>query len=415
VIRPTHDRRVLMLLGNGPFPADSRVRNEAKTLTAAGYRVAVIAPARRGEKLRERVDGIDVFRYPDVIRGSSPWMYVLEYAYTTLLAFLLSIIVSARHRPDVVHAHNPPDSYFLIGYLFKLFGSKFVYDHHDLSPELYCVRFPDRTPKRSVHRALVLLERLSCRVADRIIATNKSYRRIESERAGVPVEKITVVRNGPSPEKLKVEEIDPALRTKAGTIIGFVGNMGYQDGVDYLLRALRHLVYDLAETDVYCVLIGRGEAREDLRELARKLGLEGYTWFPGYISDRDVRRILCTADICVDPDPSTEFNDLSTMLKIMDYMALGRAVVAFDLPEHRVTAGEAAIFVKPNDELEMARAIAALIKDEERRRKLGAAGRRRVAEGLLWQHSAVALVELYTSLLGTGGPHDDVRATSESG
>lgn len=395
-----------MLLGNASYPEDDRVRNEATSLVRAGYAVAVIAPGRRGQRSREIVAGVEVFRYPDLVRGSGLWTYTFEYVYATVASLVLGIAASMLERTSVVHAHNPPDTYFLVASFFKLFGGKFVYDHHDLAPELYRARFPGKGSRPSVYRALTVLEGLSCRLADRVITTNESYRQVEIERAGVPAEKVTVVRNGPGPDKLRVADFDPELRSRAGTMLAFVGDMGYHDGVDYLLRVLQHMVYDLGENDVYCVLVGKGDAREDMRSLASSLGLEGHTSFPGYLPDDAVRRILCTADICIDPDPSNEFTDRSTMLKMMDYMALGRPIVAFDLPEHRATAGDAALFVRPNDELEMARAIIGLMADPARRSAMGEIGRRRVEEKLAWHHSVEHLLGAYRALFA----HDSSRS-----
>ena len=394
-----------MLLGNYPYPQDYRVRREATTLVEAGYRVAVVAPARRGQPLRESVDGVEVFRYPGVVNGTNVATYALEYAYTTLASLTLAGLASARTRTEVVHAHNPPDTFFVIGALFKLLRRRFVYDHHDLAPELFLARFSSDGPRRSrslVYRMLVLLERLSCRLADAVIATNESYRGVEIERDGARPEKITIVRNGPGEDKLTLEDADPELRARAACILGYIGVMGHADGVDYLLRAVRHLVHDLGREDVLCVLIGEGDARSDLQRLAVALAIERHVEFPGRLPDEDVRRVLCTADICVDPDPSNVFNDLSTMQKIMDYMALGRPVVAFDLPEHRRTAGDAAVYVRPNDELELARAVAELMDDPERRKRLGELGRRRVEEQLAWEHSRRNLLALYRDLLPRG-------------
>jgi glycosyltransferase involved in cell wall biosynthesis len=402
-----------MLLGNYPYPQDYRVRREATSLVEAGYRVAVVAPARRGQPLRELVDGVDVYRYPGVVNGTNVATYALEYAYTTLASLTLAGLASVRARTEVVHAHNPPDTFFVVGLPFKLLRRRFVYDHHDVAPELFLARFSDTRPGRSqslVYRVLLLLERLSCRLADRVIATNESYRGLEVRRGGVPPERITIVRNGPGSDKLTLEESDPELRARAGCILGYIGVMGHADGVDYLIRAVHHLVHDLGRDDVYCVVIGEGDAVPDLQRLVVSLGLERHVEFPGRLSDIDVRRVLCTADICVDPDPSNVFNDLSTMQKVMDYMALGRPVVAFDLPEHRRTAGDAAVYVRPNDELALARAIAELMDDPERRKRLGELGRKRVEEELAWEHSRRNLLAMYERLLGPDG-----RAAADRG
>ncbi len=232
-----------------------------------------------------------------------------------------------------------------------------------------------------------------------MIATNESYRAVEMERGHIPADRITIVRNGPELNGRQMAEPDPGLRQKNKTIISYVGVMGYQDGVDYLLRALHHLVHDLGRTDVFCVLIGgHGSAQPSLKQLARQLRLDDYVWFTGWVSDADLLRYIASADICVDPDPSNPFNDRCTMIKMLEYMAQGKPIVAFDLPEHRYTAEAAALYVRPNDELEFARAIAELMDDPARRLAMGALGRRRVETELAWQYSAPKLVQAYRRL-----------------
>lgn len=387
-----------MLLGNTAYPEDVRVLYEARTLVEAGYEVAVICPLDRGQPRRERLDGVDVYRYPNPIRASGFVGHALEYGLATVAAAVLSARVLVRGGFDVVHAHNPPDTYGLVAAPYKLLGKRFVFDHHDLAPEMYDARFAeDANPL--VRRALVLLEKLCCRLADHVIATNESYRAMEIERGGVSPDAITVVRNGPDLETRAPVAPDPELRARAGTLLGYVGVMGKQDGVEHLLYALRHLVYDLGKTDVLCVLIGRGDMWEELKRLARELGLEDHAWFTGFVPDEDLLRYLSTVDICVDPDPSNPFNDRSTMIKMLEYMALAKPIAAFDLPEHRVTAQGAAVYAQPNDDYALARAIAELVDDRPRREAMGALGRRRVEGALSWPHSAPRLLEAYEKLL----------------
>jgi glycosyltransferase involved in cell wall biosynthesis len=315
-------------------------------------------------------------------------------------AFLLSLLVFACEGFDVVHAHNPPDTFVFIAALYKLLGKRFVYDHHDLAPEMYYARFRGKG-NRLVYRTLVLLEQLSCRVADHVIATNQSYKSVAEQRGRVPEERITIVRNGPDLQLLRPVEPDPELRQRGKIIIGYAGVIGVQDGVDYLLRALRHLAYDLGRTDFYCVVIGSGEAQAGMQALAHRLGLGERVWFTGWLQDLDgsYGRYLSTADICVAPEPSNPYNDRCTMNKIMDYMAVGKPVVAFRLPEHRFSADGAALFVRPNDELEFARALAQLMDDPERRQAMGALGRRRVETELAWCHSVPNLLAAYRAVL----------------
>lgn len=402
--------RVLMLLENNPYPQDPRVRNEAETLAAAGYEVSVIAPAGPRQPFRERVGNVEVRRYrpPRAVPGALG--YVWEYGYSLVAVWVLSLGVWLSRGVDVVHAHNPPDVFFIIGGMFRLFGKKFVFDHHDLAPEMYTAKFGARARPLLV-RLLVLCERMSCRLAHSVIATNESYRLMEMQRSAVPPDRITVVRNGPDLKRLVSVEPDQALRAKASIIFAYLGTLGVQDGVDYLLRALLHLKVDLHRTDWYCIIIGRGDALEDLMSLTSRLGLNEQIMFTGragLIPDADLIRYISTADICVDPDPSNPFNDRSTMLKVMEYMTLGKPTVAFDLPEHRRTAGEAAVYVTPNDEPAFARALAALMDDPVRRQEMGRVGRHRVETVLAWPHSAHHLLESYRRL--TGQPHRQVAA-----
>jgi glycosyltransferase involved in cell wall biosynthesis len=258
----------------------------------------------------------------------------------------------------------------------------------------------DGRGSRLVYHALMLFEKLSCRMADHVIATNQSYRMVEMLRGHVPEARITIVRNGPDPNRLRPTEPDTELRQKGKTVIGYAGVMGFQDGVDYLLRALQHLVHDLGRTDFFCVVIGGlGDARASLKLLATKLGLDKYIWFTGWVSNDDYVRYLSTIDICVEPDPSNPFNDRSTMTKMMEYMALEKSIVAFDLPEHRYTAQAAALYVRPNDEIELARALAELMDDPARRQAMGLFGRRRVETELAWCYSVPHLLAAYRTVL----------------
>jgi glycosyltransferase involved in cell wall biosynthesis len=394
--------RVLMLLENNAFPQDRRVAAEASALTQAGYRVTVIAPALPGQPWHEVENGVTTYRYaaPSSVNGILG--FVWEYSYSLAASFALSLLVFFRTGFDIVHAHNPPDLFVFIAAFYKMFGARFVFDHHDLSPEMFGARFGGdrRTAIHSaIHRVLVSLEKLSCRLADQVIATNESYAVVEAERARVPGDRITVVRNGPNLDIIRPVDPDPALRGMGKTIIGYVGIMGVQDGVDGLLRALKHLIADLGRTDVFCVLVGDGDAWPRLKVLARELELEAFVWFTGPLAHADWLPYLCAADICVEPAPSNPYNDRSTAVKMMEYMALSKPIVAFDLPEHRFTARDAACYVERNDEREFASALARLMDDRERRETMGAFGRQRVESALAWPHSVTSLLSVYANLL----------------
>lgn len=390
--------RVLMLLENSTYPGDFRVMSEATALTEAGYQVVVIAPAWPGQPWHEFLDAVHLYRFPARPAGSGALGYLWEYAYSLAATFILSLVVFVRHGFDVVHAHNPPDMFVFIAAFYRLFGARFVFDHHDLSPEMYCARFGARH-RRLIYDTLVCLEKLSCRVADHVIATNQSHMAVEMQRAGVPERLITIVRNGPDLNRLRLVDPDPSLRQKGRTVVAYVGAMGFQDGLDYLVRALRHLMQDLGRTDFFCVLIGGGDAWNSVKALAAELGLEAHVRFTGPLIADDFLPYLSAADICVEPAPSNSYNDRCTMAKIAEYMAVEKPIVAFDLPEHRLTAQEAALYVKPNDELEFARALAQLMDDPERRHAMGSFGRRRVESALAWPHSVPFLLDVYRAVI----------------
>jgi glycosyltransferase involved in cell wall biosynthesis len=405
--------KVLMLVENH-FPRDTRVRNEAFTLAAHGFKVSVISLRDPGESFRETANGVNVYRLPRLtIFSKLPKAgaslvgrvlekitnvvgYVSEYVYFTGGCLALSMYVWFTQGFEVVHAHNPPDTLFAVGAFYKLFGKKFVFDHHDLSPELYRSRY--QTANGAVSGALALCEKLSLKTADVVIATNESYRAIEIERGGVDPDNVFIVRNGPDLRRFKLAEPDQALKRRAGTILGYVGAMNPQDGVDHCIRAVGHLVRDLGRTDVFCVLIGEGDSKDGLVQLTKDLRLDDYVWFTGFISDADLQRYLSTTDICLDPNPSSPLNDVSTWIKVMEYMALGKPVVSYDLKETRRSAGDAAVYVEPNNERKFAEAIAALMDDPARRERMGEVGKARVANELGWHVTSKNLVRAYAKL-----------------
>lgn len=389
--------RVLMLLENNPYPQDTRVHREATTLTEAGLQVIVIAPRGGNQPNRETLDGVHVYRYPTPPSGNGFIGFASEYGFSLIAMFWVSLIVLFREGFDIIHAHNPPDFLVMIGAFYKPFGKMFVFDHHDISPEMYNARF-GKDAKPLIFNILMFFEKFTFRVADHVITTNESYRELALTRGGKTLEQVTIVRNGPDSSRIRVVDPDPELRAKAPIIIGYVGVMGFQDGIDYFIRAAYHLLYDLKRSDFYCVMIGKGDAWESLRALTKELRLEDHVWFTGRVSDEDLLRYLSSTHICVAPDPYNPFNDRSTMIKITEYLALGKAVVAFDLREHRVTAGEAAVYAKHNDEMEFAKQIALLMDDPERRRRMGEIGQARVRDNLAWPHQAERLREAYSLL-----------------
>jgi glycosyltransferase involved in cell wall biosynthesis len=405
--------RTLMLVENA-FPNDVRVKNEADALTAAGYQVTVIALRKPGQTRTEVVDGVRVYRLPRLelfektpvenptifqrirLKIKSLVGYISEYVYFTSACFVMSVYVAWKHGFDVIHAHNPPDTLFMVALPFKLLGKKFIFDHHDLCPELYCSRF--RGPPGLVGRGLQFVEWCNLKLADVTIATNESYKQAHINRGGRKPETIFIVRNGPSKKRMQIVAPSQRLREKGKKILCYIGSLNPQDGVDYLLRALRHLAYDLKRTDFFCIIIGSGDSLEDLRKLAKQLELNGHVELTGYISDQDLLEYLSAADICMDPDPSSPLNDVSTWIKIMEYMAQGKPIVSFDLKETRFSAQEAALFVPCNDEMAFAKATAELMDKPDLRKKMGEFGKERVQRDLQWSVVGKNLVSAYEAL-----------------
>lgn len=391
------DRRILILVQNLSVPFDRRVWLECQSLISAGFKVAVVCPKAPGDPTYARLDGVDLFKYRAYAPGSSGSSFVMEYAYSFLATLALSLWASMRGRFDVVQSCNPPDLFWPIGLLLRvLHGSSFVFDHHDLCPELYQSRFPDGN--RLVYRGLRFLERRTMHTADHVIATNDSYRGIVMERDDVPPDRVTVVRTGPDLTRLRRTEADPSVRRGRRYLTAYLGVMGPQDGVDYVLHVADHIIHRLGRTDVSFILIGSGDCFDDLVALSERLDLTDFVTFTGRISDEEVSSILSTADLGISPDPKNPLNDVSTMNKTMEYMTFGLPVVAFDLRETRISAGDAAAYATPNEVDDLARLVVELMDDEPRRRSMGLAGRNRIEEELAWSHQARRYLALYESL-----------------
>ncbi|MGE5468263.1 MAG: glycosyltransferase family 4 protein [Ignavibacteria bacterium] len=389
-------RRVLILVENLPSPFDRRVWQEATTLRGAGYEVSIVCPTGRGcERRYELIDGIHIHRYPLPLEASGAAGYAIEYGAALLRAGWLALRLFATRGFDVVHACNPPDLFFLIGGFFKLFGRKFVFDHHDLCPELYEAKFGRRD---FFWRLLLAFERLSFRTADVSIATNESYRQIAIDRGGMPRERVFVVRSGPSLERMRILPPQPALKLGRRFLVGYVGVMGRQEGVEYLLQAAQRIVKTCGRNDVHFGLVGGGTSLEEMKALARTLGVADYVTFTGRVPDDELLAMLNTADVCVNPDVANEMNDKSTMNKIMEYMALGKPIVQFDLTEGRWSARGASLYARPNDAADLADKILQLLDDAELRSRMGAVGRARVVGELAWDYEAPKLLAAYAAL-----------------
>ena len=391
-------RRVLILVQNLSVPFDRRVWLECQSLVAAGFEVAVVCPKAQGDPTCSRLNGVDLYKYRPYAPGGSSGSYIIEYVYSFIATLLLSLRASWRGRFTVVQSCNPPDLFWPIGVLFRLLHrSAFVFDHHDLCPELYESRFPDGN--KLVYRALRLMERRTMQTADHVIATNDSYRQIAVERDGIPQTSVTVVRTGPDLTRLSRTAAEPGLRRARPHLAAYLGVMGPQDGVDLVLEVADHVVHRLGRRDISFTLIGSGDCFDELVEQSRRLRLTDYVTFTGRVSDEDVSAILSTADVGISPDPKNPLNDVSTMNKTMEYMAFALPVVAFDLRETRISACDAAVYATPNDVAEFAQLLVELIDDEPRRFTMGLAGRARIEHALAWKHQAPRYVEVYEKLM----------------
>jgi glycosyltransferase involved in cell wall biosynthesis len=382
---------------NLPLPFDRRVWLECQALVAAGYRVAAVCPQASGDLSYQVVDQVELYKYRPYAPGGSKLSFVAEYAYSFLATAWQALKARRRGRFAVIQACNPPDIFWPIALAFRAVeGTKFVFDHHDLCPELFESRFPGGP--RLPYRGLRALERRTHRTADHVISTNSSYRDIAVTRSGKPPGDVTIVRTGPDPERLQRGPADPALRRGRRFLAAYIGVMGPQDGVDIVVRAADIVVRELGRDDIAFTLIGSGDCFRDLVALRDELGLAGHVEFTGRVPDEEVTRILSTADVGLSPDPKNPLNDLSTMNKSMEYMAFELPVVAFDLRETRVSVADAGVYVRPNDVRQYAQAIVELIDDEPKRARLGKLGRIRVEQELAWSHQERAYLGVYQAL-----------------
>jgi len=396
-------KRVLILVENLPSPFDRRVWQEATTLRAHGYEVSIICPTGKGyEKRYEQLEGIHIYRYKLPLEAEGAKGYAIEYSLALFHTFRLALKVLFGRGFDIIHACNPPDLLFLIGGFFKLtMGKKFLFDHHDINPELYEAKFGRRD---FFYRLMVLFERWSFNTADVSIATNDSYKKIAIERGGMDPDKVYVVRSGPKLDRLRVLPPVQALKKGRKYLIGYVGVMGAQEGIDLLLEAARHLIRDMGREDVQFGLVGGGTSLEEMQQMAQQMGIADYVTFTGRVPDQQLLEMLNTADVCVNPDVANDMNDKSTMNKIMEYMALAKPIVQFDLAEGKVSAQEASLYAKKNDPLDMARKIAELLDDPERRARMGEYGRNRVINELEWKYEAPKLLAAYERLYSEAAP-----------
>lgn len=387
---------VCIIIENLPVPMDRRVWQEARTLRDEGYRVSVICPKARGsEHSRETLEGIEIYRYR-VWEASGPRGYVAEYALALAAQFRLALRVYARTRFRVLQACNPPDTIFLIALFFKLLGVRFIFDHHDLNPELYEAKFGRRD---FGYKLVCWAERLTFRTADVSMATNESYREVARVRGRMRSERVFVVRSCPELERMRKGPAQPELKEGRRYLAVYLGVMGPQDGLELLLESIASIVHGSKRQDILFVLIGAGTELPRLKALAAEKGLEALVRFKGRLPDEEVAAYFSTADVGVAPDPATPMNDKSTMNKILEYMAFGLPVVLYDLTEGRRSAAGGALYARPGDPEDFARQILKILDSESLRRELGACGRKRIEESLNWECEKRSLLEAYATAL----------------
>ncbi|MFG1639514.1 glycosyltransferase family 4 protein [Amycolatopsis sp. NPDC049252] len=390
--------KALILVENLSVPFDRRVWQESTTLRDAGWEVHVICPqgTKRDTEAEAVIDGVHIHRYPLKAATGGPAGYLQEYGS----ALWHTLRLARKIGPvDVVHACNPPDLLYLVAKVLKRQGAKFIFDQHDLCPELYLSRF-DRG-QDLLYRGVCALERATYRAADVVISTNESYKQVARIRGGKRPEDVFVVRSAPVVERFHEVPVEPELKKGKPYLLAYLGVMGPQDGVDYALRALAKLRDEVGRTDWHAVFVGSGDAFDDMVALSAKLGLANQVEFTGRISDEDLVRYLSTADVCLSPDPLNPLNDVSTMNKVMEYMAMSKPIVSFELREARVSAGDAAVYAPANDETEFAALVSRLLDDPEERVRMGKLGQARVAGPLSWENSAKALLAAYEHALGS--------------
>lgn len=391
-------RKVLIIVENAPVPPDPRVWKEALALSRADYEVTVLCPKHKGfTKTHEVIDGIHVFRHPMPKGGNGPLAYIWEYGWALFWEFLYSWWIFFRRGFNVVQACNPPDNIFLVVLPFRLLGVKFVFDHHDVNPELYLAKYEK---KDLLYRTLVLLEKLTFRSCDVVIATNDSYKEIAVERGGLVPDNVFVVRNGPDLRTFKAVSANPSLKHGKRYLVGYVGVMSAQDGLDILLNVAEY-IRNLGRQDIHFTCVGVGPAFSELQQIVREKRLEDIVNFTGRISDEELLDILSTADVCVNPDKPCRMNDISTMIKIMEYMALGKPIVQFDLKEGRISAQEASLYCDHGNQVaDFAEKILWLLDHPEERKRMGEFGRMRVQTSLAWEYSIENLLAAYEKVFG---------------
>lgn len=394
-------KKILIIVENLPVPFDKRVWHEAVTLNEAGYDVTVLCPRGKNYKKRyECIDGIRIYRHPMSREGNGVAGYLYEYAIAFTWEVVYTWWIHLNHGIDIIQGCNPPDNLFLVALPFKFLGVKYIFDHHDAAPELYLSK---RTKKDLLYKLLGWLEKQTYRAADVVMCTNNSYRELAIQRGGLHPDDTFVVRNGPDLRVFKSVAPIPSLKCGKDYLVAYVGNMSIQEGLDILLEVAQE-IKARGRSDIQFTCVGGGPALPALRQMVQEKNLQDTVTFTGRISDLELLQILSTADVCVNPDTPCEMNNMSTMIKIMEYMALGKPIVQFDMKEGRFSALDASLYADPaKGSGDFAEKILWLLAHPEERSKMGEFGRRRVEEKLAWKHSVDNLLSAYSRVVEKGG------------
>lgn len=403
---------VLFIVENNSVPSDRRVWAEVRAAHESGYRVSVISPSEGEADCEEptEIDGIRFYRHP-FLEGDGQVSLLIEYINALFWETILAIYVFLKAPFHIIHAANPPDHIFLVALLFRPLGVKFIFDHHDIAPETYVAKFGR---KGFFFRLLLTMERWTMRSAHAIIATNESYKKIAEERGGVPTENIFIVRNGPELGDLPNVEPNERLRDGFRYLVGYVGAIGRQDQLENILKIARYIKEDRGRRDIKFIVIGKGTDLPRVAKLGQQMQLDDIVEFTGYVPDHKLYETLATVDVCINPEFSNEFTNRSTMIKVMEYMAFRRPIVQFHTAEGQASAGEAAINVPENSEIDFAEALLGLLDNPEKRRAMGAIGRKRIESELCWEMQKPRIVMAYEHVMGEPTCSRRGRMTTQS-
>jgi glycosyltransferase involved in cell wall biosynthesis len=407
---PRESRSCVIVVENLPVPLDRRVWQEAQALTRAGWTVSVICPATADfPKRYEVIEDIAVYRHALPFEARGALAYFVEYSAALFHQFRLLIKVHRERGFSIIQACNPPDLIFLPALPFKLMGTRFIFDQHDVAPELFIVKFG---AKGLLYRALMFFERMSYAMADHVITANATFKDIAVSRGGKAPSKVEVVYGVPDRKRIHRVEPEPGLHGGRKFVLGYLGIINEQDGVDHLVRAVVHLVKVRGFRDFRAVVVGSGPALEKVRALTRSLGVEDFLAFPGYLNGESLLANISAFDIGVIPDPLNEANDLMSMNKVFEYCALGIPTACYPLKETKRLLGEAGVYAPSLDPAGLAEACLSLMQDESLRARSAAAAAKLSAKSFLWENEARKYVATYERVLspqaacgrGTAGP-----------